>query len=692
MNNEIYLDGNATTCVMPAAAAAAFEAMGERYGNPSSSHGTGLRAKVVLDGARQCAMRLLGVGAGRLMFNSGATEGIQTAVLSALVAVRDRQARGEPVGTLLLYGATEHKAVPEALAHWNRLLGTGLTLTALPVDGDGLHDLSALRELAPNAAMVCTMAANNETGVVSNLAGIAATITASGSGALWMVDCVQALGKLSLDLAATRIDYAPFSGHKLHAPKGIGMLYVRAGAPFTPLIMGGGQEAGQRSGTENMAGIAALGVVLAALERGDTFPSHAQLHGYRARLADALRAALPGVVFNNPFDKALPTTINFSVPGVSSRELMDVFDAAQVRVSAGSACSASKAAPSYVLDAMGVPLWRSAGAIRMSFGALVDDATIATACERIAHCGAALRAGGLIADERAAAEPDDGLLQLGVDGECGWLVLDAASRSAIVIDPLPDMTARITAIVRGHNYRVLAVVATNGADHAPLIKALGAHYDDQALTDGYGWPAITAHRLTLDDGAAVNAIAIGSQVLAQAAGGEGTRAYLLGTADGARLPAANVRFAFAAQTLAQSNVTGQHTLLCPTRDISNQLCAGQAGTVATPDADLQLDCGSLDAFLLAHPDAMVVDVREPYEFAATIVPAPGGRVAHSVPLSRLVEHASVWLRGDSRQPLVFICRSGNRSMKAAQCLRRLGHSRSYSLTGGLALAPLPLAA
>jgi cysteine sulfinate desulfinase/cysteine desulfurase-like protein/rhodanese-related sulfurtransferase len=686
MNNEIYLDGNATTCVMPAAAAAAFDVMGQRYGNPSSSHGTGLRAKVVLDGARQCAVRLLGVGAGRLIFNSGATEGIQTAVLSALVAVRERQTRGEPVGTLLLYGATEHKAVPEALAHWNRLLGTGLTLTALPVDGDGLHDLAVLRELAPNAAMICTMAANNETGVVSNLAGIAAAIHDSGSGALWMVDCVQALGKLSLDLAATRIDYAPFSGHKLHAPKGIGMLYVRAGAPFTPLIMGGGQEAGQRSGTENMAGIAALGVVLAALERGDTFPSHAQLHGYRARLADALRAALPGVVFNNPFDKALPTTINFSVPGVSSRELMDVFDAAQVRVSAGSACSASKAAPSYVLDAMGVPLWRSAGAIRMSFGALVDDATIATACERIAHCGAALRAGGLIADEQAAAEPDDGLLQLGVDGECGWLVLDAASRSAIIIDPLPDLTARITAIVRGHNYRVLALVATSGADHAPLIKALGAHYDDQALTDGCGWPAITAHRLTLDDGVEVNAIAIGSQVLAQAAGGEGTRAYLLGAADGARLPAASVRFAFAAQALAQSNVTGPQTLLCPTRDARNQLCAGHTGVVATPDSDLQLDCGALDAFLLAHPDAVLVDVREPYEFAATIVPAPGGRVAHSVPLSRLVEHASLWLQADSCPPVVFVCRSGNRSMKAAQCLRRLGHTGSYSLTGGLALA------
>ncbi|KQQ47713.1 cysteine desulfurase [Duganella sp. Leaf126] len=689
MNNDIYLDGNATTCVLPAAALAAADIMGQRYGNPSSAHGTGLRAKVVLDQARQCAVRLLGVGDGRLMFNSGATEGIQTAVLSALVAVRERQARGEPVGKLLVYGATEHKAVPEALAHWNRLLGAGLTLTALPVDADGRHDLAALRTLAPDAAMVCTMAANNETGVISDLDGIAGVLAASGTGALWMVDCVQALGKLELNLAATRIDYAPFSGHKLHAPKGIGMLYVRAGAPFTPLVMGGGQETGQRSGTENMAGIAALGVVLAALERGDTFPSHAQLHGYRARLADALRAALPGTVFNNAFDKSLPTTLNFAVPGVSSRELMDVFDAARVRVSAGSACSASKAAPSYVLDAMGLPLWRSAGAIRMSFGAMVDDATIATACERIAHCGAALRAAGMIADQ-PSAEPDDGLRQLGTEGECSWLVLDAASRSCIVIDPLPAQTARITAIVRGHNYRVQAIVATTAhADHGALAHALGAHFDAAAPTDGYGWPALTAHRLVLGNGAEVAAIAIGSQVLAQVTAGEGARAYLLGIKDGASLPADMVRFAFTAHgDLALPALTTGQTLLCPTRDARNLLCAGPLAAVA---ADLQLDSSTLAAFLDSHPDAVLIDVREPYEFAATVPPAlagvaTGNRAVQSVPLSRLVEHASLWLRGNTHQPLVFVCRSGNRSMKAAQCLRRLGHPGSYSLAGGLALA------
>ncbi|UUZ51187.1 aminotransferase class V-fold PLP-dependent enzyme [Massilia sp. B-10] len=137
--------------------------------------------------------------------------------------------------------------MPETLAHWNRLLGTGLELRQLPVDSFGRHQLDTLRELAPRAALVCTMAANNETGVISDLDGIAAVLCASASPAYWMVDSVQALGKLSLDLASTRIDYAPFSGHKLYAPKGIGMLYVREGAPYTPLMCGGGQEAGQRA-------------------------------------------------------------------------------------------------------------------------------------------------------------------------------------------------------------------------------------------------------------------------------------------------------------------------------------------------------------------------------------------------------------------------------------------------------------
>src|SRR5450830_721639 len=239
MNSEVYLDANATSPTLPAAIDAAVDAMQARYGNPSSSHAAGLRARALLEGARASAKAVTGAGEGDIIFTSGATEAIQTAVLSALCAVRARQLAGEaPRMDLLVYGATEHKAVPECLAHWNRILGTGLTLTALPVDGAGRHRLDVLAALAPRAALVCTMAATNVTGVVADLAAIEALLAQHAPQALWLVDCVQALGKLPLNLAATRIDYAPFSGHKIYAPKGIGMLYVRRGAPFTPLMMG----------------------------------------------------------------------------------------------------------------------------------------------------------------------------------------------------------------------------------------------------------------------------------------------------------------------------------------------------------------------------------------------------------------------------------------------------------------------
>ena len=384
---DIYLDANATTPVLPAAAQAALAAMAEDFGNPSSVHSTGLKARALIDGVRERARRIVGAGPGRLLFTSGATEGIQTAVLSALSALRGRDGL-----RWLLYGATEHKAVPEALRHWNALLGLGLDVRAIPVDKQGRHDLAFLREHAAAAGLVCTMAANNETGIVSDLAGIAAAL--EGSTAFWMVDCVQALGKLPLDLAASRIDYAPFSGHKLYAPKGIGLLYVRAEAPFTPLMAGGGQEGALRSGTENMAGIAGLGAVLAALEDGGTFRSHAELADFRLQLLEALREALPGLVLNAPLESSLPTTLNFAVPGLPSRLLQDLFDAGGVRVSGGSACSAAKAAPSFVLEAMQLPDWQAAGAVRLSIGPAADAAMVREACVRIRACGEALRRHG----------------------------------------------------------------------------------------------------------------------------------------------------------------------------------------------------------------------------------------------------------------------------------------------------------
>ena len=410
MNPErdtLYLDANATTPVLPAALAAMNQAAAGLYGNPSSTHTTGLRARRLMDDVRQRAARLLDTGAGQLVFVSGATEAIQTAVLSALCDLRARRDAGQAIPPLLLVGATEHKAVPQSLAHWNTLLGLNLQIRELPVDRQGCHDLARLQALAPQTALLCTMAANNETGVISNLAGMESVLTQAASPALWLVDCVQGLGKLPLRLTPTRIDYAAFSGHKLYAPKGIGLLYVRQGSPFTPLVMGGGQEGGLRSGTENMAGIAALGAVLQALEEGGTFHAGAVLHGYRERLAAALRQAFPGVVFNMPFEGSLPTTLNFSVPGLGSHALLDLLDAAGLRASGGSACSAAAAAPSFVLQAMGLPDWQTRSAVRMSFGPATPAEVIEAACERLLHCGEAWRAA-------APSRPvDDAALGLG---------------------------------------------------------------------------------------------------------------------------------------------------------------------------------------------------------------------------------------------------------------------------------------
>lgn len=384
---DIYLDANATTPVLPQARQAALAVMEAEFGNPSSTHSTGLRAKALVDRVRAQARALLGAPSGELIFTSGATEGIQTAVLSALQALRNWPSAEPP---LLLYGATEHKAVPEALRHWQRLLQVPGEIRAIPVDTQGQHDLAWLRAHAPRAGLVCTMAANNETGVISDLDGIEQAL--SGSPALWLVDGVQALGKLDLRLHSRRIDYAPFSGHKLYAPKGIGLLYVREGSPYEPLIAGGGQEAARRSGTENMIGIAALGAVLEALETQSGFQTLARLHRFRARVLEALQTAFPGLVLNAPLACSLPTTLNFSVPGLSSKLLLDLADAADVRVSAGSACSAAKAQPSFVLQAMGLPAWQCESAVRLSFGPCADEAFIEQACARILQCGEALRA------------------------------------------------------------------------------------------------------------------------------------------------------------------------------------------------------------------------------------------------------------------------------------------------------------
>jgi rhodanese-related sulfurtransferase len=393
-----------------------------------------------------------------------------------------------------------------------------------------------------------------------------------------------------------------------------------------------------------MAGIAALGAVLAALEEGTTFRTHAELAAMRDRLAAALRDAFPDIVFNAPFEHTLPTTLNCAVPGVSSKDLLDLFDAAGVRVSAGSACSAAKSVPSYVLDAMGLPTWRSGGAVRLSIGPLADEAFIDAACARIRRCGEALRTSPL-----GGGNP--GVMQVSSDGRHGWIVFDGGA--CVALDPPPGQIGRIAALARDAGLRV---VEFDAAERATVA---------------------------LDDGSHAPCMAIGGAVLARVPGG-----WLLGEVKDGRLPRTAVRQVFGAidaDRLAQ--VAQDAAVVCHGSDVDGLACATVGATLETAGAagaPGELHPDTLDVFLRRHADALLVDVREAGEAAAGAMTLHG-RAAHHVPLSRLAEHLPAWL-SDPARPIVFVCRSGNRSAKAALCLRRAGHAQAWTLVGGLALA------
>lgn len=519
---EVYLDNNATTRVLPQIIEAVIETMETCYGNPSSSHITGVRAKHVLETTRGLARKVIGAGKGQIIFTSGATEGIQNAIVSALLAAREKQLGGEDC--YLLYGATEHKAVPNTLEYWNKVLSVNATLMAIPVDDKGLLDTDFISEHIGASIMICTMAVNNETGVYQDLAALERVIRSQNTQVAWMVDCVQTLGKSDLNISETSIDYAPFSGHKIYAPKGIGMLYVREGSPCTPFIAGGGQESGMRSGTENIPGIAAMGRVFELLldENDDTFKSAQQLEQYRNQIAQTLIDVFGEVVFNNDFSCSVPTTLNFAVRGMSSKEVMDLCDAASIRVSSGSACS-SKVTRSFVLDAMGLDAWRSESAIRMSFGPAATSEEIDLACEALRKIKPALKNSCLILND-AQYQQDTGLktgfLQLTYNDCCCWLYVDTIAGQCIIIDPVSQLTERIVNWMTYQNLSIAAVVDTHmHVDHAnyhSTLRDILCDFMDQTLhdTDENGWPMDAQDSVRLPGGHKLPCLRLGDMKVA----------------------------------------------------------------------------------------------------------------------------------------------------------------------------------
>lgn len=745
---EVYLDNNATTAVLPCAAAAVMHHMQSCFGNPSSSHSTGIKAKAELEATRQLARQVIGASSGQIVFTSGATEGIQTSIVSALLDARSRGLGGPQ--TLLLYGATEHKAVPESLKHWNQVLQLGATVRAIPVDNDGLLDLAVLAQLLPQAAMVCTMAANNETGVSQDLAALEALIRRVNPQVRWMVDCVQALGKMALQIASTSIDYAPFSGHKLYAPKGIGFLYVREGAPYQPFIAGGGQESGLRSGTENLPGIAALHAIFTELLKpaDSVFLPVEQLWQFRADLLAALTELFPQLVLNSQPPHIVPTTINFAVPGFLSKDILDLFDAGGIRVSAGSACS-SKASGSFVLDAMGLASWRSNGAVRLSFGPASTAAEIAEACQALRRLIPVVRRCCLVLNDAqdSPAPVLPGLSQYRYEDLCSYLLVCPDSREAVVIDPVEALMGRLLNLIQGQGLQVRAVLETHQhQDHpsvrAEFIQSLGFTSGLTAdLTAGattqLGWPTTGGDKLQVGtyqlvrlatpghsadscsyllwQQQALLAAFVGDLVLPGGFGrldqpGADSQAFL----QSLRL----LRAQLAPQTLllsshdyAQRFFTTWQLVEAETPELaawlqSDALSDGWLAQISAQTAVLQqqsqYQCGivevswsdakalvgpaEIEALLKQEAGLQLIDVREPHEqIAGELEPlVPAGAVVQHWPLSRL---AFALMSGAIRpqMPLLLVCRSGNRSLLAAKVLNRLGFNQVYNLKGGVAL-------
>ena len=351
----IYLDNNATTRLAPGVAEAMTESLARDYGNPSSSHAAGTGPRRIVDEAREAVAAFLGArNPSEIAFTSGGTESDNWAILGTLEA--------EPRKRHIVTTRVEHEAVRKVCEKLER---EGYEVTWLDVDELGLLDFDQLREsVRPDTAIVSVMMANNETGVVFPVAEIA-EIVKERSDALVHVDGVNAAGKLPIDLRSTRIDLFSISAHKFHGPKGVGALYIREGVGLPPFLIGGGQEAGRRAGTEAVHQMAGIGE--AAKFASDISPME-YVRELRDALENSILASIPETCVNGSRDLRLSNTANISFNGINGEMLLHKLDQAGICVSTGSACHSGSHTSSPVLQAMNVPYSRAMGSIRFSLG------------------------------------------------------------------------------------------------------------------------------------------------------------------------------------------------------------------------------------------------------------------------------------------------------------------------------------
>lgn len=352
---EIYMDNNATTKVDEAV----FEEMRpyfcELYGNPSSMHFFGGQVQKKVDEARHRVASLLGASTEEIVFTACGTESDNAAIRSAIEVYPERRH--------IITTRVEHPAV---LTLCRNLSKRGYRITELNVDGEGRLDLNELRSAVDeDTAIVSVMWANNETGVVFPIDEIGKIVKEKGKGAFFHTDAVQAVGKIPINMASSTVDMLSISGHKLHAPKGIGVLYVRKGVPFRPFMVGGHQEHNRRAGTESTAAIIALGKAceLAGQWMED---ENTRVKAMRDRLQTTLLELIPRARINGGEAERLPNTLSIAFEFVEGEAILMLLSEKGICASSGSACTSGSLEPSHVLRAMGVPFTCAHGSVRLS--------------------------------------------------------------------------------------------------------------------------------------------------------------------------------------------------------------------------------------------------------------------------------------------------------------------------------------
>jgi len=350
----IYLDNNATTQIDPAVVSEMMPFLTEFYGNPSSAYTFGSRvAKSVLK-ARQRVATLLGCEPEEILFTSCGTESNNSAITSALSMDPDRQH--------VITTRVEHSAITK---HCETLAKRGTEITWLGVDSNGHIDMAELEKaIRPDTAIVSIMWANNETGVLNPIPEIAALCHRKKT--LFHTDAVQAVGKIPINLSEVPINFLSVSGHKLHCPKGVGVLYVSKRTKFHPFMIGGSQENHRRAGTENVASIVALGK---ACELAGDFMEHenSEVRALRDEFEAAVLKLIPGAKVNGDPINRLPNTTSITFEGIDSEAVLLVLDKYRICCSAGSACTTGSLHPSHVLKAMGFSTERARSSLRFSF-------------------------------------------------------------------------------------------------------------------------------------------------------------------------------------------------------------------------------------------------------------------------------------------------------------------------------------